>query len=82
MTDEEAIQMMIRCKAEINQLRNEVEYLRPKAEAYNHLCTVLRLIPQPSMPMGEDFVWTLDKRIKELEEKMISDNKKLKEKQS
>lgn len=76
MTDEEAIQMMIRCKDEIISLRREIDYLKPKAEAYNHLCIVLRLLPQPNAPMGEDLAWSLDKRIKELEDQMIKANKK------
>lgn len=62
----EAIQMMNRCKHEIMQLRAEIDHLRPKAEAYDNLATVLRLLPQRSVGMGEDLVWVLSKRIEEL----------------
>lgn len=66
MTNNEAIEMMNRCKHDILSLRREIEILRPKAEAYDNLAAVLRLLPRPSISMGEDLVWTLDKRIREL----------------
>lgn len=62
----EAIQMMNRCKHELMQLRQELATLRPKADAYDNLATVLRLLPQPSQGYGEDLVWVLEKRIQEL----------------
>lgn len=66
MTDKEAIEMMQRCKHEIIILRQQMETMRPKAEAYDNLAIVLNLLPRPSVGMGEDLVWTLDKRIREL----------------
>lgn len=66
ITNAEAIQMMQRCKHEIADLRRQIATLRPKADAYDNLTIVLRLLPQPSIGMGEDLVWTLDKRIQEL----------------
>jgi len=69
MSDAEAIQMMVRCKQEILRLRTVIERLEPKADAYDNLVRVLRLLPQPSAAMGEDVVWVLDKRIRELEPK-------------
>ena len=66
MTNHEAIEMMNRCKREIIELRGAVDRLKPKADAYDNLVTVLRLLPQQSIPMGEDMVWVLDKRIREL----------------
>lgn len=62
----EAIEMMVRCKNEIVGLRSTIERLTPKADAYDNLATVLRLLPQPSQGMGEDLVWALDRRIREL----------------
>lgn len=62
----EAIQMMNRCKHELMQLRQELATLRPKADAYDNLATVLRLLPQLSQGYGEDLVWILEKRIQEL----------------
>jgi hypothetical protein len=69
ISNQEAIQMMNRCKAEILSLRACIDRLQPKADAYDNLATVLRLLPQRSVGMGEDLVWTLDKRIRELQPK-------------
>lgn len=69
MTNAEAIEMMNRCKHEIMQLRSTIDRLKPKADAYDNLTAVLRLLPQPSMGIGEDMVWILDKRIRELQPK-------------
>ena len=69
ITNSEAIDMMNRCKAEIVNLRAVIERLKPKADAYDNLATVLRLLPQQGICMGEDLVWTLDKRIRELQPK-------------
>lgn len=66
ITNKEAIDMMNRCKEEIRSLRSVIDRLKPKAEAYDNLATLLRLLPQPSVGMGEDVVWILDKRIREL----------------
>jgi hypothetical protein len=69
MPNAEAIQMMNRCKQEIAGLRARIDRLQPKADAYDNLVTVLGLLPRPSVGMGEDLVWVLDKRIRELEPK-------------
>lgn len=66
MNNVEAIEMMNRCKNEILQLRGVINRLQPKAEAYDNLVVVLGLLPRPSVGMGEDLVWVLDKRLKEL----------------
>lgn len=66
MNNAEAIQMMNRCKQEILNLRAVIARLEPKADAYDNLVRVLRLLPQASVGMGEDMVWILDKRIREL----------------
>lgn len=66
ITNKEAIEMMLRCKNEIIGLKATIDRLRPKAEAYDNLATLLRLLPQPSIGMGEDVVWILDRRIREL----------------
>jgi len=74
MKSAEAIQMMNRCKQEILSLRAVIARLEPKADAYDNLVRVLRLLPQPSVGMGEDMVWILDKRIRELEPKPEAEN--------
>ena len=66
MNDNEAIDMMNRCINEINMMRVTISRLQPKADAYDNLATVLRLLPQPSQGMGEDLAWVLKKRIQEL----------------
>lgn len=66
MSKTEAVEMMNRCKQEILTLRSVIARLEPKADAYDNLVRVLRLLPQPSVSMGEDMVWALDKRIREL----------------
>ena len=66
MENKEAIEMMNRCKNEIISLKATIDRLKPKADAYDNLATLLRLLPQPSVGMGEDLVWVLDKRIREL----------------
>jgi hypothetical protein len=74
MNNAEAIQMMNRCKQEILSLRAVIARLEPKADAYDNLVRVLRLLPQPSVGMGEDMVWVLDKRIRELKPKPDAEN--------
>lgn len=66
ITNKEAIDMMNRCKHEIMGLRAQIAHLQPKADAYDNLVIVLGLLPRQSVGMGEDMVWMLDKRIREL----------------
>jgi hypothetical protein len=74
ITNNEAIEMMNRCKAEIIGLRAVIDRLKPKADAYDNLAAIVRLLPQPSVGMGEDLVWTLDRRIRELQPKPKSED--------
>lgn len=66
MEDRDAMQMMMRCRDEIRQQRCIIEALTPKAQAWDQLCKVLDLLPQPSQGYGEDLVWRLDKAIEEI----------------
>lgn len=66
ISNQEAIQMMNRCKSEIVSLKAAIAHLQPKADAYDNLAAIVRLLPQPSRGYGEDLVWVLDKRIQEL----------------
>lgn len=66
MSNAEAIEMMNRCKEEIRSQRATIERLKPKADAYDNLAVVLSLLPRQSQGMGEDMIWILDKRIREL----------------
>jgi hypothetical protein len=68
MNDKEAIDMMQRCKHEIISLRQEIDHLRPRAEAYESVAQVLALLPRKNVGMSEDMVWILDKRIRETEQ--------------
>jgi len=67
ITNAEAIEMMNRCKREILHLRTRLDRLAPKAQAYDNITAILRLLPEQSEAMGEDLVWALDKRIRELQ---------------
>lgn len=67
MNDKQAIEMMQRCKGEITSLRIIISKLQPKADAYDNISSILRLLPQPSQGYGEDLVWRLNKAIEELE---------------
>lgn len=67
MKASEAIEMMTRCKEEIAHLRAVIDRLEPKADAYDNLASVLRLLPKPPVGMGEDLVWVLNRRIQEME---------------
>ena len=73
MTNKEAIEMMQRCAAELRQLRKERDTLVPQAEAYRVMRDIVGLMPQPARGYGEDLVWILEKRIKELESKPADD---------
>lgn len=66
VTTAEHIEMMNRCKHELQQQRATIDRLAPKADAYDNLVAVLRLLPKPGLTMGEDLVWRLEKRIDEL----------------
>ena len=63
----EAIDMMNRCKHEILELRGIIARLEPKADAYDNLVVILRLLPRQTIGMRKDLIWTLDRRIRELE---------------
>lgn len=72
MSPQEAVDMMQRCKHEIARLRGAVEYLTPKAEAYDALCAVIGLLPKKSRGESIDLIWSLDKRIAELTPKQVN----------
>lgn len=71
ISNKEAIEMMLRCKQEIVSLRATIDHLTPKADAYDKLAIVLGLLPRASIGMGENIVWILDKRMRELESKPV-----------
>lgn len=68
MNNDEAIQMLNRCKHEITQMRTELDYLRPKAEAYDNLKIALSFArtSQGYGQVSEDLVHIIQKRIDEL----------------
>ena len=70
-TNKEAVEMMQRAIHDIEDLRRRVAQLAPKADAYDKLAIVLELLPKPSVGYGEDLVWILQKRIKELQENPV-----------
>jgi hypothetical protein len=70
MNDKEAIDMMQRCLAEIRSVREQIKYLEPLADAYTVLRDIVRMAAPRSgaMTAGQDIIWTLEKRICELED--------------
>lgn len=62
----ELVEVMARCSSEIKGLRQTIDRLAPKADAYDNLVVVLGLLPRPSTGMGEDLAWKLDRRVEEL----------------
>lgn len=64
---QEFIEMALRARDEIKSLRDQIAYLQPKAEAYEYLTTVLRLVPdRRQQTMGEDLARMLNNRVAEL----------------
>ncbi len=62
----DTIEMAQAAIAEIEMLRSVNRNLVSKADAYDMLTAVLRLLPQPSQSMGEDMAWKLKRRVEEL----------------
>ena len=58
--------MADRAAAEIENLRNMVAELRPRAEAYDTVCAILGLLPKPVQGYGEDMAWRLRKQAADL----------------
>lgn len=71
MNDQDAMQMMQRCSAEIKGLRARIEYLEPKAHAYDVLSAVVGLLPKPSQGYGEDLAWRLDKETADIQHRLM-----------
>lgn len=75
MEDKEAIQMMQRCIDEIKTQRRIVEHLSPRAEAYEVIRDIVRMSPKTTQGYGEDLVWRLEAKVRELESKEHADAK-------
>lgn len=68
MNQLEQLQMMRRCRDEIQALRHRLNFLEPRAEAYETITTLVRyLAPRTGQGAGEDVVWILEKRMREIE---------------
>lgn len=50
ISNKEAIEMMLRCKSEIMNLRAQTDRLSPKADAYDKLAIVLGLLQEATQP--------------------------------
>lgn len=66
MRNQDIVDMIERCIAEVEGLRRENDRLRPKAEAYDAIAAILGLLPHPPQGYGEDIVWRLRKQADEL----------------
>ena len=70
MTDKEAIEMMQRCLHEIEMQRQQINFLTPRADAYEIVSIIARgLNPRQGGMASEDIVWHLRKKIEELQPK-------------
>lgn len=70
MNDKEAIEMMQRCLHEIEMQRRQIDFLTPRADAYEIVSIVARgLAPRQGGAMSEDITWRLRKKIEELQPK-------------
>ncbi len=63
VTKEEFLNMARRASDEIKQLRAEIAFLLPKAQAYDALQMVLGMIPRQRQGAGEDLAALLDRRV-------------------
>jgi hypothetical protein len=72
-SDREAIEMMERCISELGSLRAQIDQLRPKADAYDNIATILGLLQKPSQSYGESLTWVLRKRIQELQPQPVNE---------
>lgn len=64
---QEYLRMMERTRSEIKELRATVDRLAPKAGAYDLIAQILGLLPRQAQGYGEDLVWKLDQKIKDVE---------------
>lgn len=70
MDNKAALEMMHRCKDEVESLRRYVDILEPKATAFDLINKVMSYVPdRGSQGMSEDIVWVLKKKIAEIEAK-------------
>lgn len=67
MMTNEFVSMGKRVSAEIKMLRQYNALLAHKAEAWDMLTTVLRLLPRPVQPQTQDLAWQIDERLAELQ---------------
>ena len=68
MENTEVLQLIRRCTDEIKTLRKQIDYLKPKAEAYEAMLVILQLVPRGGMMgEGEDLVWLLDRKVRDIE---------------
>lgn len=77
MKDQEAIEMMARCRDEIRQLRAVVDDLAPKAAAFEAIQQVLGMMPRTSGGAGPDLAWHLEKRIDELKKAAAAEERSM-----
>lgn len=71
MNDTEAIEMMRRCKSEIELLRSNINLLQPKADAYDNISALLGMLPKPRRGHTENMEFMLGRKLKEMEKKSI-----------
>jgi len=58
----EMVSLLDRAAGELEGLRRANGELAPKADAYDTVRQILRLLPQPAQGYGEDLVWRFRNR--------------------
>lgn len=66
MEHPETLMLLRRASEEIRQLRAHLARIEPKAEAYDNIAAILRMMPKQSGGYGPDVLWEIEKHIAEL----------------
>lgn len=78
MSINEQAQMLMRVGEDIRQLRNEIDRLRPRAEAYDAIASILGLLPKRLQGAGEDCLWQVERKLREIQAEIDAENEKAK----
>jgi hypothetical protein len=63
ITKDEFLNVARRSSEEIKALRAQIQFLAPKAQAYDSIVMILGLVPQQRQGMTEDLAFLLDRRV-------------------
>lgn len=69
MNDIQALEMMKRCKSELELYRDQNRMLEPRAKAFECIAQILDMM-KPSRGYREDLIYILDREIKNVMDKI------------